>query len=222
MSKTKNNKVVAIVPIKSKSERIQGKNFTIINKKQKLYEILLNKLGYCNFDEIYVDTDSSEIKEYCLKKKYKIVNRLPKLAKNSANGNDLLNYHGRIINSEIYFQLFVTAPLLSIKTINDCINILKKNKKIDSIFTAKSFYTWYWFNKKPVNYNPQILPRSQDCKPVIQETTGLYGIRRSALIKYKARIGKKPYFYEVPFEEAIDIDENIDLKYLHFLLKQKF
>ena len=33
-------------------------------------------------------------------------------------------------------------------------------------------------NKKPINYKPKILPRSQDAKPIIQETTGLYGIKR--------------------------------------------
>ena len=34
-----------------------------------------------------------------------------------------------------------------------------------------------WF-KKPINYRPKILPRSQDARPVIIETTGLYGITK--------------------------------------------
>ena len=175
-------KVVVIVPIKKESERVKGKNFKKINHKP-LYKFLLDKLKKCKFTEIYVDTDSNEIKNYCKKLNYKIINRLPSLAKKNANGNDLLNYHLKVIDAEIYFQLFVTAPLLKVSTINKCISILKRNKKYDSILTSKSIYSWFWFGKKPVNYDPKILPRSQDAKPLVLETTGLYGIRKAALKK---------------------------------------
>ena len=96
---------------------------------------------------------------------YKYIKRLKQLTKDSANGNDLLNHHAKIINSDLYFQLFVTAPLLSASTINKCIKILKRDKKYDSIFTIRKIYSWFWFKKKPVNYNPKVLPRSQDAKP---------------------------------------------------------
>ena len=62
----KNKKIDAIIPIKSVSKRIRGKNFKLINGKP-LYSILLNKLKKCNFDEVYVDTDSLEIKKFCNK-----------------------------------------------------------------------------------------------------------------------------------------------------------
>ena len=120
----------------------------------------------------------------------------------------------------MYFQLFITAPLLKIETINNCIRILKINNKYDSILTSKKLYSWFWFNKKPVNYKPNILPRSQDAKPIIQETTGLYGIRKTSLLKYKCRIGEKPYFYEVSNEENIDLDTIKDFQLFEFLLRK--
>lgn len=67
-------------------------------------------------------------------------------------------------------------------------------------------YSWFWFKNKPVNYSPKVLPRSQDAQPIVQETTGLYGIKRQALQKYKCRIGKKPIFFNVPNHEALDLD----------------
>ena len=196
-----------------------GKNFKKINGKP-LYKYLLDKLKKCNFDEVYVDSDSTEIKRYCQKKGYKFIKRLPKLALNSANGNDLLNYHSKIIDSDLYFQLFVTSPLLKVKTINACIKFMKQNRNYDSILTSKSVHTWFWFNKKPLNYNPKILPRSQDAKPLVFETTGLYGIRKKILLKRKARIGKKPYFFEVGDEEAIDLDNIKDFEYLEYYVKK--
>ena len=139
-------KVVAIIPIKKNSKRVKGKNFKKINGRP-LYSYLLNKLKKCEFDEIFVDTDSIEIKNYCLKNNYKIIKRLPILAKDSANGNDLLNYHSKIINADIYFQLFVTAPLLSVTSINQCIKFLKESKNYDSILTTKKIFSWFWHKK---------------------------------------------------------------------------
>ena len=212
-------KIVAIVPIKSKSKRLKNKNFKEINGKP-LYKYLLDKLKFTNFDEIYVDSDSSEIEKYCRLNNYKFIKRLPKLALDSANGNDLLNFHSKVIKADIYFQLFVTAPLLKTKTINNCIEKIKKNNKYDSILTSKSIHTWFWYKGRPVNYDPKILPRSQDASPLVFETTGLYGIRRKTLMKKKARIGNKPYFYEVSDEEAIDLDNLKDLEYLEYYVKQ--
>ena len=212
-------KIVAIIPIKTNSVRVKNKNFKLINKTP-LYRYLLDKLKKSNFDEIYVDSDSLEIKKYCKRMGYKFIQRKPYLTKNNANGNDLLNYHSKIVNADIYFQLFVTAPLLKIDTINKCIAIMKSKKKYDSILTAKSVYTWFWFKKKPVNYSPKILPRSQDAKPLVFETTGLYGIRKNILSKRKSRIGNKPYFYEVADEEAIDLDNLKDFEYLEYYVKK--
>ena len=86
--------------------------------------------------------------------------------------------------------------------------------------TSKSIYSWFWFGKKPVNYDPKILPRSQDAKPLVLETTGLYGIRKAALKKLKCRIGLKPFFYEVSDEEAIDLDNYNDFEYLEYYVKR--
>jgi CMP-N-acetylneuraminic acid synthetase len=213
-------KTIAIVPIKKKSERVPGKNLRMIGEKP-LYQYLLDKLSSCNFDEIYVDSDSDEIKEYTQMRGYNFIQRKAELSKNNANGNDLLNYHSRIIDADYYFQLFVTSPLIKVNTINNCIDIIKKNK-CDSILTIKSIYTWFWFEGKPVNYNPQILPRSQDAKPINMETTGLYGITKNALLECKSRIGRSPYFYEVTDEEAIDLDNEFDFKYLEFYVQKHF
>ena len=211
-------KIVAIIPIKQNSQRVKNKNFKKVNNIP-LYELTLKKLKKCNFDEVYVDTDSDEIKKYCVKNKINIIHRLKSLSKNTANGNDLLNYHAKIIDADYYFQLFITAPLIKISSINNCISILKKSKKHDSILTVQSLYTWFWFKKKPVNYNPKILPRSQDAQPVIVETTALYGIKKSSLKKRRCRIGLNPFFYELSEKECIDLDNKKDFDYLNYITK---
>ena len=212
-------KTVVIIPIKQKSERVPKKNLRLVSEKP-LYQYLLDKLSSCNFDEVFIDSDSEEIRDYSQNKGYQFIQRKPELSKNTANGNDLLNYHAKIIESDYYFQLFVTSPLLKIETINNCIEILHTNQKYDSIFTTKSIYTWFWFDGQPINYNPHILPRSQDAKPITMETTGLYGIKRQSLLKNKARIGLAPYFYDVTDAEAIDLDNEFDFQFLEFYVQK--
>ena len=66
------------------------------------------------------------------------------------------------------------------------------------------------------------MPRSQDASPLVFETTALYGIKSKILMKKKSRIGDRPYFYEVDDEEAIDLDNLKDLKYLEYHVKKNF
>mgnify|MGYP007047745648 CR=1 FL=1 len=59
------------------------------------------------------------------------------------------------------------------ETINKAINVLKNSAEFDSVFTAEKIFSWFWFNGEAINYNPKLLPRSQDASPVIKESTGL-------------------------------------------------
>ena len=206
-------KTAAFIPIKSNSERVESKNFRKLCGR-KLYEhILINALECKAFDHIYVDTDSDEIAKYCSDMDISVISRAPHLAENSANGNDLLNYHRECCPEyDLYFQLFATAPYLRAETISKCVTMLTTTAEHDSIMTVTKERGWYWFGDIPVNYIPTVLPRSQDAKCVIKETTGLYGITAGALDKYKCRIGANPMFVCVDPAEAIDLDTLDDFK----------
>ena len=102
-----------------------------------------------------------------------------------------------MIDADYYFQLFVTAPLLKVKSINKCIKILKGNKKIDSIFTIKKIFSWFWYKDKPVNYNPKILPRSQDAIPLIQESTDYMEFQEKLLKNINVELEKNLIFLKL-------------------------
>ncbi len=209
-------KVAAIIPIKEMSKRVKSKNFRSFCG-EPLYRFFMRKLIDSPFDEIYIDTDSAEISEYATGKGWKVIERVPELAADSANGNDLLLYEANTVDADIYFQLFITAPLLRTQTIHDAYKIMTSKIEYDSLFTATEIYSWFWYNNKPVNYDPKVLPRSQDATPIIRETTGLYAIRREALLKHKCRIGENPYMLYVDEIEAMDIDTEQDFKIAEFI-----
>lgn len=214
-------RTACFIPIKSNSERVPGKNFRILNGK-KLYEYIIEhaQQAAC-FDDIYIDTNSEEIKEYALERNLKVIERLEALAQNTANGNDLLVYHGKQYPQyDYYFQLFATAPYLQPESIRECFDGMISSEEYDSCFTALKNNSFYWLNRMPINYRPGILPRSQDMVPVVEETTGMYGISKESLEKYNCRIGRNPYIHYVSKFEAVDINTEEDLQIAEYIGKQ--
>lgn len=213
-------KTACFIPIKSNSERVPGKNFRILNGK-KLYEYICEHVKEADvFDEVFIDTNSEEIAEYAQKQGFKVIPRKEELARNTANGNDLLVYHYELYPEfDYYFQLFATAPYLQPDSIRFCVNSLIQSEEYDSCFTAIENHGFYWLNDTPINYRPGILPRSQDMKAVIEETTGLYGITRDSLARYRCRIGRKPMIHCVSKFEAVDINTEEDLKIAEYIGK---
>ena len=206
------------IPIKANSERVIGKNLRELNGK-KLYEYICEHVKEADvFDEVYIDTNSEEIAEYAQKMGFNVIERKPELALNTANGNDLLIYHyEKFPQYDYYFQLFATAPYLQPDTIKKCVSQLVQSEEYDSCFTAVENHGFYWLNNTPVNYRPGILPRSQDMVPVVEETTGLYGITKESLSRYRCRIGRKPYIHAVSKFEAVDINTEEDFRIAEFV-----
>lgn len=211
-------KTACFIPIKANSERVPGKNFRILNGK-KLYEHIVEHVIEAGvFDVVYIDTNSEEIANYASKMGCVAIKRKPELALNTANGNDLLNYHVELHPEyDYYFQLFATAPFLQAKTIQECVNKLLSSAEYDSCFTATANHGFYWMLGQPINYRPGILPRSQDMNAMIEETTGLYGITKEALGRYRCRIGSRPYIHVVNKYEAVDINTEEDLAVAEFV-----
>jgi len=207
-------KVCATIPIKSNSTRVKNKNFRLLGDKP-LYQYIIDHCIQAEcFDDIYVDTDSHEINSYCTKNQVVCISRKPELTLDTANGNDVFHYDIDFIGHyDFYFQLYATAPFLKPETIRECVNKLTHSSKHDSILTATEEFGWFWYKDQPVNYQPNILPRSQDATPVIKETTGLYGISKRAYDRYRCRVGATPYFYIIrDRKECIDLDTYEDFK----------
>jgi len=206
-------KTICFIPIKKNSERLKNKNFRKIGKKPLYRHVLDQVTKIKEFDKIIIDTDSKEIQKYCKIKKIPFIKRLDYLKSNKATGNDLLRHWMQIEpDYYYYFQIHVTSPFVKSENIKKCIKELQNNKKINSIFTAVKEYSWYWFKTKPINFAKYKLTRSQDLNPIIRDITFLYGISKKEFFKNNSRIGTKPYPYFVSQDEAVDINENIDLK----------
>lgn len=193
------------------NERLPNKNIKKFDDGDPLLTYMLNTLTKIEaIDEIYVYCSSDEIKKY-LPENVKFLKRDPKFDKDTASINELLKSFAQKISSEIYILAHATAPFVSKEKIEEGITKVQ-SKKFDSAFTVKEIQEFLWRDNKPINYNLDNIPRTQDLQPIYSETSGIYIYAREVIEKYNRRIGKKPYLIKVSAIEAIDIDNIEDFQ----------
>lgn len=208
---------VAFIPFKEISERVPGKNFRIFGNKP-LYQHIIEKALKSNINKVYVITNSLDAQKKVQGLGAEILKVPEEYFSKTTTGDKMITIPAELINADMYFQLFATAPFLSPETINKAITTLEETQH-DSVFTVNKRHDWAWFNNKPITYFPGNLPRSQDAVPLMIETTGLYAITNKALKEYRRRVGNNPYMLEVDQIEGWDIDEPLDFALAELFLE---
>ena len=125
-------KVVAFLPVKHNSERIESKNTKLLDGKP-LFIHTLEKLNLCEeIDEIYLDTESDEILEIASEVNHLPLKRAPELATNKTDGHQLFYNAARQVDADLYVQILCTSPFISAATIDKAIKDLKTDASFDS------------------------------------------------------------------------------------------
>ncbi len=204
-------KIVAFLPAKGTSSRVENKNIKLLDGKP-LFLHTLEKLIECDFiDEVYLDTESDEIIYLASETNCKILKRDPSLASNTTDGNKLFLNEVNHIKADIYIQILGTSPFIEKETIKKAIDTIKRSEFDSAVLVRKEkLYTW---NEKGPNYNIENIPNSFDLNDTIIETMGLYIVKRETALCTQKRIGNKPYLLYATALEAIDVNwpEDFDL-----------
>ena len=198
-------KVVAILPAKGTSERIQSKNMKLMDGKP-LFMYTLEKLCRCDFiDEVYLDTDSDEMLQYAPYLGYIPLKRDPLLATNNTDGHQLFMNAVNQIDADIYIQIFCPSPFIKTETIKKGVDILKNSQEYDSAVMVKKDKLYLWKDGQPA-YDKNHIPNSKDLPATVSETMSLYIIKRDSALNTNKRIGNRPYLLEGEPLETLDIN----------------
>jgi CMP-N-acetylneuraminic acid synthetase/regulator of RNase E activity RraA len=203
-------KIVAIVPLKLDSSRIENKNIKLLCGKPLCVYTVEKLLSITEFDEVWIDTNS-DIVVQCLQnygvKGFKTLYRDNNLANNSVDGNKLFQNEIKNIPSDVYFQILCTSPFLKIQTIKNCIQSMKNGTPSLTCCSKSKLYLWE--NNCP-SYNKLYIPNSQDINFTIYESMCLYAITFNEFNNTKCRLGNKPEICFIDSEETVDINEPAD------------
>lgn len=202
--------VTAIMPIKLNNERCPGKNTRLLGSKPLLqYELdSLKATGLCH--SINVFCSSRKVVAF-LPEGIQFIKRPEYLDLPTSNFTQIFSCFMEQIDSDIYVYAHATAPFISVETMSQCIEAVKYGE-YDSAFCAVKLQDYLWQNGEPLNFDATNLPRTQDLKPIYQETSGVYVFTKKMFKKYSRRIGVKPFIKEVSFKEAVDIDNPEDFE----------
>lgn len=206
-------KVVAFLPAKGSSARIQNKNVKLLDGKP-LFLHTLEKLAACSFiDEVYLDTESDEIADLASEVPCRILRRSAELASNQTDGNALFMNEVRHVEADVYIQILGTSPFISPDTILRAMKAVTESAgEHDSAVLVRRDKQYQWRDGKP-SYNIEKIPNSVDLEETIIETMGLYVVSRQAALETKRRIGRKPALIDASPLEAVDVNwpEDFDL-----------
>lgn len=204
-------KVVAFVPAKGTSSRIENKNTRLLDGKP-LFIHTLEKLAACPFiDEVYLDTESPEMVEMARHAGVRILLRDPALASNTTDGHALFYNEVRQVEADIYIQALCTAPFIRPSTIKAGVDALLPGSAHDSVVLVRKEKHYAWKDGAPL-YGRERIPNSVDLPDTVIETMGLYIVAREAALRTRRRIGDAPLLIAIDPLEAIDVNWPVDLE----------
>lgn len=209
-------KIVSVIPIKLKNERLPDKNIKLLGNKSLLFYIQETLLQVPEIDERYVYCSNDAVCPY-LEKGISYLQRPVFLDENTANFTQIFEEFSKQIDADIYVYAHATAPFLGSGTIKDCIEKVLTGE-YDSAFTAVRLQDFLWKDGQAWNFDASNIPRSQELDVIYRETSGVYVFRKEVFEQYKRRVGIRPYIKEVDYREAVDINTLADFELAERLL----
>lgn len=217
-------RIAAIVPMRHSSERVPGKNYRDFAGKPLYRHIIENLLACPSIQQVVIDTDSPVILEDAARHfpTVRLLERPENLRAGDIPMNDVLLHTTGQLDADLFLQTHSTNPCLSADTIEKGVQLFLKQFPIyDSLFTVTRLQTRLWDSlTRAVNHNPNILLRTQDLPPIYEENSCMYIFSREILLQKHNRLGDRPFMFEIPREEAQDIDVELDFRIAEFLYKQ--
>jgi CMP-N,N'-diacetyllegionaminic acid synthase len=205
----KQGKITAVVAVRKGSQRIPNKNIKPFGDSN-LLEMKLNILKKVpNIDEIIVNSDCNNMlaigKQYgCLTHK-----REDYYASSIVNNSDFHEHIAKVTETDFIFLTPTCSPFISVNSHKTAIEYFL-NSNYDSLTSIDVIKNHLWLNGKPLNYDLNNIPNSQDLPDVKRLNYGISIIARESMLKNRSLIGNSPDFYELDHFESVDVDTPFD------------
>ena len=212
-------RVAAFVPIKLNSQRLPHKNILQIAGKPLCYHICRTLLDVRGIDETYVYCSDAKVTEY-IPENITFLNRDACLDGDLVKGKEIYERFIDAVDADIYILAHTTSPFIRKESIENALEKVMKGG-YDSAFSAERKQTFCWYQGKPVNYDLEDVPRTQDMEPVWVETSAFFIFKKEIFTEHGRRIGFHPYIQEVSGIETVDIDTKEDYDFAVSMAERK-
>lgn len=218
--------VLAVIPVRGGSKGIPRKNVRLMGGKPLLMYSVENALGCECISDTVITTDDEEIISIAKMNHIEYVERDKVLAADHVTLDPVI-YDAVIkmekkhsIKYDIVITLQATSPLLTIETLNNAIKQFI-NGDSDTCISVVNRPHLSW-KKEGDSIVPAYIERlNRQQLPANYFETGAFFISKRQNVTANSRIGKNVSVFEVPEQEAIDIDTKDDWQMCESILKRK-
>lgn len=204
-------KILAVIPARAGSKGIPNKNIRIIGGHPLIFYSIKNALSSCLITDVIISTDSDSVRIIGEQMGAKIKWR------NESLCGDAITLDAVIADAipngdwDYIVTMQPTSPTLRVETLDSAIQYAIDNE-LDTLISAINAPHLSWGEKdgkKVPNYTERL---NRQYLPPFYMETGAFVISKASVVTPKTRIGKKVDIFEVPEDEAQDVDTFDDLR----------
>lgn len=222
--------LIAIIPARGGSKGIPGKNIKLLNGKPLIAYTIEAALQSKEFDRVIVSTDDAEIAKVAQKYGAEVFDRPEQFARDDSTMEVVI----KDVLCKMEKKPFAFALLQPTSPLRD---------KIDIIFAVGLFRDLKYMNLVSVSEprdNPYLAVQQKDgniepllgwewhlnrCRQEFPETFvvngAIYLTTVDNFLEYDNLFGEKAFPYEIDKKKGIDIDDELDFKFVEVLMHEK-
>ena len=215
-------RIVAVIPIRKGSQRVQDKNIRSFAGTTLLELKIKNLKNSGVFDDIIVNTDSEVAIQIAIQSGISYHRRESYFASSQCSGSEFFQHLGQVTDTDVFAYCPVTSPFVSVDTIRKCVDLYKSSENCDCVSTVSDVKEFLWLDGAPLNYDKQNAPNSQNLPDVKALNFGFTLVKRESLIRNRNIIGDNPLFVTTSERESVDIDTPLDFYIAEHIYKKVF
>ncbi len=216
--KVKDMKILAVIPARAGSKGIPNKNIRIVSGHPLIFYAIQNAINSEYITDIVVSTDSPEVGIIARQMGVAVRRRDASLCGDEATLDAVI--YDAIPQDESWDYIITmqpTSPTLKKETLDRAVRYALAHE-LDTVISAINAPRLSWGikdGKKVPNYEKRL--NRQYLPPCYMET-GAFVISKASVVTPSSRIGERIDVFELPEDEAQDIDTFGDLRNVSFVL----
>lgn len=230
------NAYIAIIPARSGSKRLPGKNLLEIAGKPLIAWTIEAAIDSAMFERIIVSTDSREIADAAIEAGAEAPFLRPaELSTDNTSTADVINHlliQQELGNNNLYSHFVLlqpTSPLRSASNIDEAVELLEKKGADAVISVCRTEHSPLWSNTLPADMSMSNFINSEIQKTPSQDLPEYYRLNGALYICSIKRFIEEGslflkdniYAYPMSRKDSIDIDDDVDFELAEIYLKRR-
>jgi len=212
--------ITAVVAVRKGSQRVPNKNIKPFGDSNLLQMKLDTLKQVKNIDEIVVNSDCDKMLEIGKMNDVKTHKRDDYFASSKATNSEFHGHIAEITKTDSIFLAPVCSPFVSVESHEKSVDYYLNNS-FDSVTSVTEVKNHLWLNGKPLNYDLDNVPNSQDLPDVVKLNYGISIVDREIMRTKNRIVGNNPGFYKLDEIESIDVDTPFDWMVAETIYKEK-